>query len=51
LGLACAAQLEARRVGVRRPAKQDSWKPGRQVPPPRGRPVDHNRLRPGAGGG
>jgi YihY family inner membrane protein len=51
LGLAFAAQLEARRVGVRRPAKQDSWKPGRQVPPPRGRPVEHKRLRPGAGGG
>ncbi|HEY0001296.1 MAG TPA: YihY/virulence factor BrkB family protein [Actinoplanes sp.] len=32
LGLAFAAQLEARRVGVPRPAKQDSWKPGRELP-------------------
>jgi YihY family inner membrane protein len=32
LGLAFAAQLEARRVGVPRPAKQDSWKPGREMP-------------------
>jgi YihY family inner membrane protein len=31
-GLAFAAQLEARRVGVPRPAKQDSWKPGRELP-------------------
>jgi YihY family inner membrane protein len=37
LGLAFAAQLEARRVGVRRPAKQDSWKPGIPVPKPRRR--------------
>jgi YihY family inner membrane protein len=37
LGLAFAAQLEARRVGVRRPAKQDSWKPGRELPAPRRR--------------
>jgi YihY family inner membrane protein len=38
LGLAFAAQLEARRVGVRRPAKQDSWKPGaEEVPRPRKR--------------
>jgi YihY family inner membrane protein len=27
IGVAFAAQLEAKRVGVRRPAKQDSWKP------------------------
>lgn len=32
LGLAFAAQLEAQRVGVPRPAKQDSWKPGREMP-------------------
>ena len=38
LGLAFAAQLEAKRVGVRRPAKQDSWKPGRPAPAPRGTP-------------
>jgi YihY family inner membrane protein len=37
LGLAFAAQLEARRVGVRRPAKQDSWKPGIALPKPRRR--------------
>ncbi|MFI5895904.1 YihY/virulence factor BrkB family protein [Actinoplanes sp. NPDC051513] len=37
LGLAFAAQLEARRVGVPRPAKQDSWKPGREIPSPRKR--------------
>jgi YihY family inner membrane protein len=37
LGLAFAAQLEARRVGVPRPAKQDSWKPGRDLPRPRRR--------------
>lgn len=35
LGIAFAAQLEARRVGVPRPAKQDSWKPGRELPRPR----------------
>jgi len=34
LGLAFAAQLEARRAGSRRPAKQDSWKPGRELPAP-----------------
>jgi YihY family inner membrane protein len=32
LGLAFAAQLEAQRVGVPRPAKRDSWKPGRGLP-------------------
>ena len=32
LGLAFAAQLEAQRVGVQRPAKQDRWKPGRGMP-------------------
>jgi YihY family inner membrane protein len=37
LGLAFAAQLEARRAGSRRPAKQDSWKPAREVPAPRKR--------------
>jgi YihY family inner membrane protein len=37
LGLAFAAQLEAQRVGVRRPAKQDSWKPGRTGEIPRAR--------------
>jgi YihY family inner membrane protein len=37
LGLAFAAQLEARRAGVRRPATQDAWKPGREVPAPRRR--------------
>jgi YihY family inner membrane protein len=42
LGLAFAAQLEAQRVGVRRPVKQDSWKPG-QVPPPRSRPANQKR--------
>jgi YihY family inner membrane protein len=31
IGVAFAAQLEAKRVGVRRPAKQDAWKPARQV--------------------
>jgi YihY family inner membrane protein len=30
IGVAFAAQLEAKRVGVRRPAKQDVWKPARQ---------------------
>jgi YihY family inner membrane protein len=50
LGLAFAAQLEARRVGVRRPAKQDSWKPGRPVPPPRARPENRRGLRRGSGG-
>jgi YihY family inner membrane protein len=29
IGVAFAAQLEAKRVGVRRPAKQDVWKPAR----------------------
>jgi YihY family inner membrane protein len=47
LGLAFAAQLEARRVGVRRPAKQDSWKPSRRVPPPRNSPADRRKLRRG----
>jgi YihY family inner membrane protein len=39
LGLAFAAQQEAQRVGVRRPAKQDRWKPGRtgEIPRARGR--------------
>ncbi|GIF17866.1 YihY family inner membrane protein [Actinoplanes tereljensis] len=39
LGVAFAAQLEATRVGVRRPAKQDSWKPGLtgEIPRARGR--------------
>jgi YihY family inner membrane protein len=37
LGLAFAAQLEAQRVGVRRPAKQDSWKPGQTGEIPRAR--------------
>jgi YihY family inner membrane protein len=37
IGLAFAAQLEARRVGVPRPAKQDTWKPGRELPAPRRR--------------
>jgi YihY family inner membrane protein len=35
IGVAFAAQLEAKRVGVRRPARQDSWKPavdGRRPP-------------------
>ena len=35
IGVAFAAQLEAKRVGVRRPAKQDVWKPAvaeRQLP-------------------
>jgi uncharacterized BrkB/YihY/UPF0761 family membrane protein len=32
IGIAFAAQLEAKRVGVRRPAKADSWKPGREMP-------------------
>jgi YihY family inner membrane protein len=45
LGLAFAAQLEARRVGVRRPAKQDSWKPG-QVPSPRPRPRPASLKKP-----
>jgi YihY family inner membrane protein len=36
IGVAFAAQLEAKRVGVRRPAKQDSWKPGIQGPKQRG---------------
>ena len=44
LGLAFAAQLEARRVGVPRPAKQDSWKPGHPVPQPRGRGVRSDRA-------
>ncbi|GAB1693292.1 YihY/virulence factor BrkB family protein [Krasilnikovia sp. M28-CT-15] len=38
LGLAFAAQLEARRVGVRRPAQEDQWAPAEaqpQVPGPR----------------
>ncbi|WP_433295666.1 YihY/virulence factor BrkB family protein [Actinoplanes sp. CA-030573] len=40
LGIAFAAQLEARRAGTRRPAKQDSWKPGAtDVPKPRRRGV------------
>jgi YihY family inner membrane protein len=43
LGLAFAAQLEARRAGKRRPAKQDSWKPGREVPAPRRRGVRADR--------
>lgn len=44
LGLAFAAQLEARRVGVRRPAKQDSWKPGhdRSLPRQHGVRADHS---------
>ncbi|MEV6842954.1 YihY/virulence factor BrkB family protein [Actinoplanes sp. NPDC051411] len=35
IGVAFAAQLEAKRVGVRRPAKQDAWKPAaaRRQPP------------------
>jgi YihY family inner membrane protein len=37
IGLAFAAQLEARRVGIPRPAKQDAWKPGRELPAPRRR--------------
>ena len=32
LGLAFAAQLEAARVGVPRPAKRDRWEPGSEVP-------------------
>jgi YihY family inner membrane protein len=32
LGLAFAAQLEAQRVGVPRPAKKDRWEPGSEVP-------------------
>jgi YihY family inner membrane protein len=36
IGVAFAAQLEAKRVGVRRPNRQDVWKPGREVPTPRG---------------
>jgi YihY family inner membrane protein len=36
IGVAFAAQLEAKRVGVRRPAKQDLWKPGRELPKQRG---------------
>lgn len=38
LGLAFAAQLEAQRVGVPRPAKQDRWKPGREMPAQRKQP-------------
>jgi YihY family inner membrane protein len=34
LGLAFAAQLEARRVGVRQPALEDRWEP--EIPEPRG---------------
>jgi len=37
LGLAFAAQLEARRAGSPRPAKRDKWKPGRELPRPRPR--------------
>ncbi|RZU49212.1 YihY family inner membrane protein [Krasilnikovia cinnamomea] len=32
LGLAFAAQLEARRVGVRRPAQEDQWEPAEETP-------------------
>jgi uncharacterized BrkB/YihY/UPF0761 family membrane protein len=32
LGLAFAAQLEAQRVGVVRPAQHDRWDPGAGVP-------------------
>ncbi|GAB1641960.1 hypothetical protein KRMM14A1259_23830 [Krasilnikovia sp. MM14-A1259] len=32
LGLAFAAQLEARRVGVRRPAQDDKWEPADETP-------------------
>ena len=35
LGLAFAAQLEARRVGVREPAKEDRWDPDTGIPAPR----------------
>jgi YihY family inner membrane protein len=35
IGIAFAAQLEARRVGVRRPAKGDTWKPAPELPPQR----------------
>ncbi|MBU2666287.1 YihY/virulence factor BrkB family protein [Actinoplanes bogorensis] len=34
LGIAFAAQLEAARVGVARPAKRDTWDPSRSVPKP-----------------
>jgi YihY family inner membrane protein len=36
LGLAFAAQLEARRVGVPKPAYEDRWEPGTEVPRQRG---------------
>jgi hypothetical protein len=36
--------LEAKRVGVRRPAKQDTWKPGRDVPGSRKPRVRHDRA-------
>ena len=42
LGLAFAAQLEARRVGVRRPAKKDHWKPGDELPKQRGVAVERS---------
>jgi YihY family inner membrane protein len=43
IGIAFAAQLEAKRVGVRKPAKQDQWKPGRELPAQRKRGVRSDR--------
>jgi YihY family inner membrane protein len=44
IGIAFAAQLEAKRVGVRRPAQQDKWKPGRELPSSRKRGVRSDRA-------
>ncbi|MGX6608092.1 YihY/virulence factor BrkB family protein [Micromonosporaceae bacterium Da 78-11] len=44
IGIAFAAQLEAKRVGVRRPAQQDKWELGRELPSTRKRGVRSDRA-------